>query len=59
MRISKFVQYLAFGSLLAFPWFVAFFVSGVDPRVIVYGMPIYWLLWGVGAALFHRNFEEG
>ena len=59
MRISKLVQYISFASLAAFPWFVLVFTSGFDPVRLLVGSIAWWVVLGVGAALFHRNFEEG
>jgi len=58
MRISKFVQFLAFGLLTLFPLYVLFMVRGLSPLVYLVGVPAYWFVVGVVAALFHRNLEE-
>lgn len=58
MRVSLFVQYLAFALLVLFPLYIMFFVQGLPPLVYLVGIPAYWAGLGVSAALFNRNFEE-
>ena len=58
MRVSLYVQYVAFTLLMLFPLYVLFAVRGLSPLVYLVGVPAYWFLAGNIAALWHRNFEE-
>ncbi len=58
MRVSLMVQYLAFAALVLFPLFVLFQVQGLPTLVYLVGVPAYWAVLGVGAALFNRNYTE-
>ena len=58
MRVSLVVQYVAFVLLLLFPLYILFAVRGLDPLIYLVGVPAYWAVLGMSAALFNRNFEE-
>lgn len=54
MKVSLFVQYLAFGLLVLFPLYVLFAVRGLNPLVYLVGVPTYWAACGLVAWRYNR-----